>query len=95
MRFDWDQKKATLNRIKHGVSFDIAITAFDDPNALIAKDEKHSTGVELRESLIGESDKGVLVIIFTIREPGNIYRIISARKANKKERSLYEVFKGV
>jgi uncharacterized DUF497 family protein len=93
MRFDWDHKKATLNRLKHGISFDLAITAFDDPSALIARDEKHSTGGELRESLIGESDKGVLVIIFTIREPGNIYRIISARKANKKERSLYEVFK--
>ncbi|NBX77626.1 MAG: BrnT family toxin, partial [Proteobacteria bacterium] len=78
MRFDWDHLKAEKNLKKHGVSFEVAITAFDDPFALITVDEKHSR-TEKREWLLGESDSGVLVVIFTIRQPGNIYRLISAR----------------
>jgi uncharacterized DUF497 family protein len=95
MRFDWDQKKASGNEAKHGVSFAIAITAFDDPFALIEKDATHSTATEIREQLIGESQDGVLVVIFTIREAGAVYRIISARKASRKERRLYEESKRV
>lgn len=93
MKFDWDLKKAVSNQRKHGVSFDLAITVFDDPNALIAPDEKHSNEEEIREWIIGLSDKGVLVVIFTKRVKGQVYRIISARKANRKERILYEEFK--
>lgn len=95
MKFEWDQRKATLNKTKHGVEFSIAITAFDDPFALIERDEKHSTLGEIREAIIGESDQGVLVVIFTIRKGGAIYRIISARKASKKERRLYEEAKRI
>ncbi len=94
MRFEWDVTKATKNAEKHGVTFERAITAFDDPFALITLDEPHSTS-ERREWLIGESDVGVLVVIFTIRQPGNIYRIISARKAKRKERKRYEEIKGL
>ena len=90
MRFDWDPMKNESNRAKHRVSFEEAITAFDDPNALIAPDLKHSNQDEKREWLMGESDKGVLVIVFTIRHPGPVYRIISARPASRRERSQYE-----
>lgn len=93
MKFDWDLKKAVSNQRKHGVSFDLAITVFDDPNALIAPDEKHSTLNEVREWIIGLSDNGVLVVIFTKRMNARVYRVISARKANRKERMLYEEFK--
>jgi hypothetical protein len=89
MRFDWDPKKAASNYEKHGVHFINAITAFDDPFALIAPDPSHSTESEIREWLIGESDKGVLVVVFTIRQPGNVYRLISARPANRKEKKKY------
>lgn len=85
-------KKAAANLKKHQISFDLAITVFDDPSALIAPDPKHSK-VENREWIIGLSDKGVLVVIFTKRMNGRSYRLISARKANRKERSLYEEFK--
>jgi len=95
MRFDWDEKKAVGNKTKHGVSFADAITAFDDPFALIEKDAIHSNAPEIREQLIGESQAGVLVVIFTIREAGTVYRIISARKASRKERRFYEEAKGV
>lgn len=95
MIFDWDTKKAAGNKTKHGVTFEKALTAFDDPYALIERDDEHSTAKEIRESLIGEATPGILVIIFTIREAGSIYRIISARRASKKERRLYEEAKRI
>lgn len=95
MTFEWDSNKARSNKLKHGVSFDLAITAFDDPYALIERDTEHSSDTEIREALIGESDSGVLVVIFTIRQTGSLYRIISARRTSRKERKLYEESKRV
>lgn len=92
IRFEWDERKAAANLNKHQISFDLAITVFDDPSALIALDQKHSK-VESREWVIGLSDKGILVVVFTKRMSGHSYRLISARKANRKEKSLYEEFK--
>jgi len=94
MDFTWDVKKGEANATKHGILFTVAITAFDDPFQLRAPDLKHS-GSEKRQWLIGEADVGVLVIVFTIREPGNIFRIISARKADRSERRHYEQNKGI
>jgi uncharacterized DUF497 family protein len=94
VKVDWDQNKAEQNLKKHGISFEVAITAFDDPFALITLDEKHSKS-EKREWLLGQSDSGVLVVIFTVRKPGNIFRLISARKANRKERKQYEQIKNI
>lgn len=92
MEFEWDAKKAVANKLKHGISFELAITAFDDPYALVAPDPKHS-GSEPRQWLLGESDAGVLVIVFTKRQHGNICRLISARRGNRKERIWYEAYK--
>ena len=92
MKFEWDSAKAESNARKHHVSFMLAITAFDDPHALIAPDPKHSTA-ETREWIIGESDGGVLVVVFTRRLEGSVYRIISARRAKQRERKLYEEFR--
>ena len=94
MKFEWDESKATKNLAKHGINFSLAITIFDDPFALIAPDNKHSA-TEKREWVIGTSDKGVLVIVFTKRLYGRVYRIISARKANKKEKETYEKYKRI
>jgi uncharacterized DUF497 family protein len=93
IKFEWDPAKDTANQKKHRIPFELAITVFDDPNALIAPDEKHSTAAEVREWIIGLSDDGVLVVIFTKRMSGRIYRLISARKASRRERRLYEEFK--
>jgi uncharacterized protein len=95
MKFEWDEEKAHRNVLKHGISFDQAITAFDDPFALIAPDEKHSIAGEIREWLIGESDDGVLVVVFTRRWSGQAYRLISARSANRRERKRYEEIKRI
>jgi uncharacterized protein len=95
MQFDWDAGKARRNLQKHGIAFERAITAFDDPFALIASDDKHSNTEEVREWLIGESDDGVLVVVFTRRDAGQVYRIISARRASRRERKRYEEFKRI
>jgi hypothetical protein len=95
VRFAWDTRKARSNQAKHGVTFDLAITAFDDPCALIAPDEKHSTAEEVREWLIGESDRGVLIVVFTKRQKGDVCRIISARRADRGERRQYEELKRI
>lgn len=95
MRFDWDDRKAAANREKHGVTFEHGITAFDDPFALIAPDPVHSSATEERRWLIGTSDVGVLIVVFTIREPDGVYRIISARRASRKEKKRYEQSKGI
>ena len=94
MRFEWHSGKAAANVRKHGISFGLAITAFDDPWALIAPDPRHSAG-EKREWLIGEADTGVLVVVFTRRGGGRVYRLISARRASRRERSMYEKAKGI
>lgn len=95
MEFDWDERKAITNRRKHAVPFEDAITAFDDPFALRAPDLRHSTPTEERNWLIGESDTGVLVVVFTVRQPGSVVRVISARRASRKERKRYEERKGI
>jgi hypothetical protein len=90
LRFEWDPRKAEANRVKHGIAFAEAITSFDDPWALVADDPRHSTPDEERRWLIGEADCGVLVVVFTARESGEVYRLISARRANRRERERYE-----
>lgn len=91
-RFEWDPKKEISNYKKHGVSFDDAMTAFDDIRVQRIFDHRHSS-IEIRERLIGKSDIGVLVIVFTMRDRWKI-RLISARQANKKERKVYEEGRG-
>ncbi len=93
MEFEWDEKKALLNQSKHKICFEEAITAFDDPMALIAPDVRHSFK-EKREWLIGETDGGrTVVVIFTKR--AKVCRIISVRPANRKERKQYEFYKRI
>ncbi len=94
VRFEWDFGKAATNVGKHRISFELAITAFDDPYALIAPDPKHSVR-ERREWLIGEADRGAVVVVFTRRHRGRVCRVISARRASKRERRMYEEAKRI
>ncbi len=86
-RFEWDDKKAEANAIKHGVTFETAMIAFDDPFYIILDDKMHSAQ-EVRQVLIGSSGLSVLVVVFTLRR--DYIRIISARPASRKERETYE-----
>ena len=90
MRFEWDQRKYEANKLKHGVAFEEAIEAFDDPLAVRLPDIQHTTPQEKREILIGRIAAGVLLVVYTIRYASSRIRIISARRANQKERRLYE-----
>lgn len=89
LRAEWDNRKATANLAKHGVAFEEASSVFGDPLAVIFDDEDHSQD-ELREIIIGHSlRQRLLLVSFTEREEG-IVRIISARKATRRERNDYE-----
>ena len=94
MKFEWNDKKAECNTLKHGINFEMAVFAFDDPYALIVEDEKHSAH-ERRQWLIGDSGEKVLIIVFTMRPPRGNIRIVSARRANRRERRMYEERKGI
>ena len=90
--FDWDPRKAKANQFKHGVSFEEATTAFLDPDGLDGEDLEHSLGEPRRLRLAKGSTGRVLVIVYTERRRGHeeITRIISARRASRKERKNYE-----
>jgi uncharacterized DUF497 family protein len=86
--FEWDPNKAKENLETHGVSFDEASTAFRDTLSLSIYDPLHSEE-EDRFVLIGSSHRNrLLVVVHT--EKGDNIRLISARKASKKERKQYE-----
>jgi uncharacterized protein len=86
--FNWNPRKAAQNRSDHRVSFEEAMTAFMDPLARIHDDPSHSES-ERRELLVGHSDRHrLLVVSFT--ERGGGVRIISARRATRREREDYE-----
>jgi len=90
--FDWDEEKATENRRKHRVGFEEAATVFLDPRALSVYDTDHSAG-EDRWVTLGLSSAGrLLVVCHTFREAGDaeaLIRLISSRKATKKEDQQY------
>jgi uncharacterized DUF497 family protein len=86
--FEWDPRKAASNARKHGVTFDEATTAFVDPFGRIVEDPRHSMG-EPRFALLGHSEHHrLLAVMFT--ERGDRIRLISARKATRRERHDYQ-----
>ena len=85
MLFEWDAEKAAVNLKKHGVSFQTAVLVFFDENRIEMYDSEHSQD-EDRYNTIGMA-KDVLFVVYTERKDRT--RIISARPANKKERSMY------
>jgi uncharacterized DUF497 family protein len=84
--YEWDDKKAEINRAKHGVSFAEAAAVFDDPRALFRDDPVHS-GAERRFHVMGRAAGRLLAVCYTIR--GERSRLISARMASREERRLY------
>ena len=88
-RFEWDRRKAAINRRRHGVSFDEASTVFDDPLAIIFEDDPHST-YEERDLIIGYSISGRLLFVSFTERPAAILHLISARTVTQKERNDYE-----
>lgn len=86
--FEWNINKAKTNKLKHTISFEEAATVFGDHRSLTIDDISHSLN-EKRKIILGLSvNNCLLVVIHTYR--GERIRIISARKASKKERKQYE-----
>lgn len=92
-RFSWDPAKARANMAKHGVSFDVASEVFKDPLAVTIPDDDHSDA-EQRWITLGRTGRSfLLVTVHTWREPRSgivEVRLISARRASRRERRQYE-----
>lgn len=88
LKFEWDAAKAAANVAKHGVSFEEAATVFGDQLALTFNDPDYSSG-EQRFITFGLSEKSRVLLVVNV-ERGRTIRIISARKATRHERAIYE-----
>ncbi len=91
MKFEWDTNKEKINIREHGITFEQASYVFADPFALNKYDDEHSED-EDRWILLGKSlSEAVLVVVHTFRDDDGTesVRIISARRATKKEKQAY------
>jgi uncharacterized protein len=86
--FDWDNQKAQLNWRKHRISFEEASTVFSDPLAISFPDPDHSEKEE-RWVIIGKSMFGRTLMVIHLKRAA-VIRIISARRADRRERRDYE-----
>ena len=89
LQFDWDPKKDVANQRKHGVSFEEASTVFSDERALLIDDPDHSEDEERFIVLGLSAGLRTLVVCHCYREAQDVIRLISARKASKREREAY------
>jgi uncharacterized DUF497 family protein len=88
IEFEWDPRKAVSNLAKHGVSSEEAATVFGDPLGRIVADPRHSWEEE-RFVLLGLSrEQHLLAVMFV--DHGEAIRILSARRATRRERRDYE-----
>lgn len=86
MRIEFDPVKSKKNILKHGIGFDVAVRALSDPHKIVTVDTRKDYG-ELRYIVVGKVERTTLVVVYTMR--GDTFRIISARKANEREKRKY------
>lgn len=89
INFDWDPAKAASNLKKHGISFEEAQSVFYDEFAVQFYDEPHASGEDRFLMLGMSSGARLLLVCHCERGGGSVIRIISARKATKRECSFY------
>ena len=87
--FIWSEEKNRINVKKHGLSFQEAVPVFLDPYLVIRYDEAHSTQEESRWKGIGAIGNDLLLSVIFVEVKGNEIRLVSARKASKKEKEDY------
>jgi uncharacterized protein len=85
MEFEWDENKRQSNLSKHGIDFVRAASIFNSP--ILEKEDNRYDYDENRLIAIGETNGVILFVVYTMR--GSIYRIISARRATKREQQQY------
>jgi len=88
VEFEWDSEKAAANVRRRRVSFNEAATVLEDPLSTTFPDEAHSEG-EMRFVTVGVSQRGRLLVV-AHTERNDTIRIISARRATRREREFYE-----
>jgi uncharacterized protein len=88
MEFEWDPVKAEANRRKHGVSFQEAVSVFNDPMAITFVDPDHSDE-EQRFVTIGYGASGKLLVVYHADRKG-VARLIGARVGTRRERKRHE-----
>ena len=88
MEFEWDPEKAAANVRRRRVSFNEAATVLEDPLSTTFPDEAHSED-EMRFVTVGVSQRGRLLVV-AHTERNDTIRIISARRATRRERAFYE-----
>lgn len=88
MEFTWDEHKNRVNQRKHGISFETAISVFDDPFH-VSRQDREKDG-EARWQTVGMiRGVQVLLVAHTVEDEDNVIRILSARKATPSERRIY------
>ena len=87
--YEWDEQKEQINIKKHGITFRIATTVFDDPLMVDLYDEAHSTLDEARYKAIGRVGHTLTVLSVIYTERRQKIRIISARLATPREEEEY------
>lgn len=86
MDFEWDTQKASSNKAKHGISFELAVQIFNRATLNLKTEE---VGGEVRDTDIGVADNLVMIVVTHTDRQGRI-RIISARKATSREKRWYD-----
>ena len=89
IRFEWNETKNRANLKKHKISFEEAKTVFYDENARLLSDPSHSDGEDRFILLRLSHNAKILVVVHAYKEQDELIRIISARKATKKEKEYY------
>ncbi len=84
--FEWDEAKEVANVAKHDIPFEAVVEVFADERRIATIDDRFDYGEE-RWNVIGLVDGILLTVTYTMR--GHVYRIISARRASRKERETY------
>jgi uncharacterized protein len=90
MRIEWDQAKNKINQAKHGIDFDTAKLVFDDP-CCVTFVERVTDGEERWHAIGSIENIIILVVVHTYRQEvsDEVIRVISARRATRRERKLY------
>jgi uncharacterized DUF497 family protein len=85
--YEWDESKNFANLAKHGVDFNVACDVFSDPYAIVHYNRTINN--EIRDQIIGKINNEIVILFVVFTKRKNIIRIISARKASKRERAIY------
>ncbi len=88
VEFTWDQRKNRANQRKHHISFETAVLVFDDPFHISVQD-REVEGEARWQTLGMVNDVLVLLVAHTVDEEAEVIRILSARKATRRERDIY------